>query len=58
MQAHRVGRRGPEQHLLDGPLLDDLAGVHDDDVVDHLRHDAEVVGDEQQRRVRALLDRP
>ena len=32
-------------------LLDDLAGVHDDDVVGHLGDDAEVVGDEHDRHL-------
>ena len=44
--------------LEDGPhaaLLDDPPGVHDDDAVGHLGDDAEVVGDEQDRRPGALL---
>ena len=47
-----------EQDLVDGALLDDPAGVHDDDVVDRLGHDAEVVGDQQQRRPGPVLDLP
>ena len=38
------------------PVLDDPAGVHDHDVVDHLGDDAEVVGDEQERRAGPVLD--
>jgi hypothetical protein len=37
-------------------LLDHLAGVHDDDPVGHLGHDAEVVGDQQHRHVQFLLE--
>ena len=48
-QALRVRvMRALEDGLAVG-LLDDLAGVHDDDVVGHLGHDAEVVGDEHDR---------
>ena len=39
-------RRGED--LLDRPLLDDLAVVHDADHVGDAAHDAEIMGDEQQ----------
>ena len=49
-QALRVGmQRAPEQRH-DVGLLDDLAGVHDRDPVAHLGDDAQVVGDEHDRR--------
>jgi hypothetical protein len=41
-----VGRAVDGLHV---GTLDDLAGVHDDDLVRHLGHDAEVVGDEHDR---------
>ena len=47
-----------EQDLVDGALLHDLAGVHDDHVVDHLGDDAEVVGDQHQRRRRSAPGSP
>ena len=56
-QAHRVRHPGIDEDLVDGPLLHDLAGVHDDHVVDHLGDHAEVVGDQHQRGARPLLDR-
>ena len=37
------------EHVGDRPALDDTAGVHDDDVVTHLGHDAQVVRDQQDR---------
>ena len=43
------------EHLLDGTLLDDPALGHHADPVGHLAHDAEVVGDEQQRHAVARL---
>ena len=48
-QMLRVGMLRPVEHLGHRPLLDDLALGHDADPVGHLAHDAEVVGDEQQR---------
>ena len=47
-----------QQDLVDGAVLDDPAGVHDHDVVDHLGDDAEVVGDEHERRAGLLLELP
>ena len=55
-EAHRVRGARLDEDLVDRALLHDLAGVHDDDVLDHLGDDAEVVGDQQQRRVGPLLD--
>ena len=45
-QAHRVGMLGPREEIADGGALDDLAGVHDGDIVGHLGDDAEIVGDQ------------
>ncbi len=45
----RVEERG------DRRLLDLLAGIHDDDALRHLRHDAEVVGDHHDGGARGLL---
>ena len=42
---------GVEENLLHRPLFDDAAGVHHDDVVRHLRDDAEVVRDEHNAAV-------
>src|SRR5258706_15748342 len=56
-EAHRVRGTRLDEDVVDGPLLDDLAGVHDDDVVDHLGDNPEVVGDQQERRARPVLDR-
>ena len=39
-----------------GPGLDDLAAVHDDDVVAQVAHEAQVVADEQVRDAEALLE--
>ena len=50
-QADRVGMLGIVEHLLGGALLDDLAGVHHADPVAHRADHAEVVGDQQDRRV-------
>ena len=45
------GWRGSVEHLARRSLLDQLAGVQHADAVAHLRDHAEVVADEQQRRV-------
>ena len=50
----RVLRR--REGLLHGAALDDLAGVHHRDLVDHLRHDAEVVGDQEDRHAELLAE--
>ena len=49
-----VGALGVDQ-VGDGELLDDPAGVHDDDAVADLPHDGDVVADEEQRRVLLAL---
>ena len=67
--AHAVARDGLQQpdgvrvlrrlEDLDGvALLDDGAGVHHADAVAHRPDHAEVVGDQQDRRVRLLAQRP
>ena len=43
------GCRGPRQHLLGRPGLDDLAGVHDDEPVGDVPRAGDVVGDVQER---------
>ena len=50
-----VGMLRVVEHLGDRALLDDAALGHDADAVGHLAHDAEVVGDEQQRHAVARL---
>jgi hypothetical protein len=45
------------EDVLDGPLLRDLAGVHDDHVVAHLGDHAEVVRDEHDRHAELPLER-
>ena len=47
---------GRREGLLHGPALDDLAGVHHGHLVDHLRHDAEVVGDQEDRHPELLAE--
>ena len=44
------GWSGSRNSDVDVGLLDDLAGVHDRDAVAHLGDDAQVVGDEDDRR--------
>ena len=43
------------EHLLDGPLLDDLARVHDEDVVGDVARAREVVRDVEERDLMLLL---
>ena len=50
-QADRVRVLGLVEHLLRRALLDHLAGVHHADPVAHRADHAEVVGDQQDRRV-------
>ena len=45
-QAPRVGMLRVVEDLVERPLLDDAAGVHDDDAVGDVRDHAEVVGDQ------------
>ena len=47
-------RRG--EHARDLALLDDLALLHHADLLRDLAHDAEIVGDEQKRHAKPLLD--
>ena len=54
-QTDGIGVRRVREDLLGGPFFDDLARVHDHDVVRHLRDDAEVVGDEHDRTVDPVL---
>ena len=54
-QLARVRMRGLGEHLARRALLDDLAGVHDGHPVARLGDDAEVVRDQQERRVEVAL---
>ena len=47
--ARVYGCRGRRDDLVDRPVLDDPAGVHDDDAVGHPGHDGEVVRDVDHR---------
>ena len=46
-QRRGVGMQRAREELVHRRELDDLAGIHDRDAVGDLRHDAEIVGDEQ-----------
>src|SRR6266545_1278184 len=48
-QRLRIRMARIEEQIVDGALLDDFAQVHDDHVVGHLGHDAQVVRDEHDR---------
>ena len=48
-QRHRVRVLRPHEHVADRAGLDDLAGVHDRDVVAEIGDHTEVVGDEDDR---------
>src|SRR5688572_23729529 len=50
-QADRVGMARPGVDLARRPRLDDAAAVHDADPIGVARHHAEIVGDQDQRRV-------
>ena len=54
-QELRVGWRGSASTCSAGPLLDDLAGVHDEDVVGDVAGGGEVVGDVEEGEVVLLL---
>ena len=54
-QQPRVRVQRVEQHLLDRALLDDLAGVHDEDVVGDVARAREVVRDVEERDPALLL---
>ena len=43
------------EDLVDGACLHDLACVHDIDIIGHLCHDAEVMGDVDDRNAAFLL---
>ncbi len=55
-QRARVGVRGRREHALDVALLDDAALLHDADPLRDFAHDAEIVGDEEERHAEPLLD--
>ena len=53
-QAPGVGMLGVVEDLVERPLLDDPARVHDGDAVGDVRHHAQVVGHEDYRRTRLV----
>ena len=55
MQAERIGMARLLEQRLDRGLLDLAAGIHDDDPLRRLGDDAEVVGDEDDRRAEPLF---
>ena len=50
------GCSGRLEELVDGRLLGDASGVHDDDLVRDLRDDAEIVRDHDDRHAVLLLE--
>ena len=54
-QQLRVRMQRLGEHLLDRPLLDDLAGVHDEDVVGDVARAREIVRDVEERDLALLL---
>ena len=56
-QPDRVGVLGLLEDLDGVTLLDELAGVHDADAIAHRADHAQVVGDQQDRRVRLVAQR-
>ena len=54
-QAPRVGHPRVREDFLARAVLDRAAGVHDQDVVGHLGHHTQVVGDDDDRRVELAL---
>ena len=51
-----VGMDGLGEEFLGGAALDDLAHVHDDDIVGDVLHDGEVVGDEEVGEAELVLE--
>ena len=47
---------GVVEDVVDGALLDDLSGVHDEDAVGDLRDHSEVVGDQDHRQAPLLVE--
>src|SRR2546427_11094634 len=54
-QPDRVRVPGPVEHLADVPVLEQLAAVHDPDLLRDLRDDGDVVGDDDHRDVQLPL---
>ena len=52
----RVGMQRPDQRVVDGGILDHLARIHRDHARAGLGDDAEIVGDQHQRRLRCLAE--
>ena len=57
-EADGVGMLRVREDLVHVSQLDDASGVHDDDAIGELGDEAEVVGDEEGRRVRSRSGRP
>ncbi|MCY1238607.1 hypothetical protein D9M72_513520 [compost metagenome] len=49
-EAARIGMRHAGEDIVRAPGLDDAACIHDGDAVGHFGDDAEIVGDQHQRR--------
>jgi hypothetical protein len=43
------------ENLINRAIFDDLAGIHDRDIIGHVGNDTEVVGDENNRKIQLLL---
>ena len=54
-RPQRVGHLRAVVDVVDRAVLDDAAAVHHDDVVGHVGHDAEVVGDQDDRGAELAL---
>src|SRR5215212_11802919 len=54
-KSPRVGMLGVVEDLVEGPRLDDPAGIHHPDLVRDVGDDAEVVGDEDDRHPQFAL---
>src|SRR5205823_6502326 len=44
------------EDVVPGTLLDDLPGIHDRNPIRHLRDDGDIVGDDDDRHMKALLE--
>ncbi|KIT81820.1 hypothetical protein QT20_00220, partial [Staphylococcus aureus] len=54
--SRRIGMQRPHQRLVDGGVLDHLAGIHRDHARAGFGNDAEIVGDQHQCGLRGLAD--
>ena len=56
-QGHGIGMRGSPQALVRGPGLHDAAGIHHVDRMRHVGHQAQIVGNQQNRHPELTLKR-